>query len=243
MATKKRSRGGAQDKRSSAKKQSQRSFVSRAARLAIRIVAVLIAIPVVLVPAYAVVPPPFSTLELWQRLTGVSVRRDWVPMEEIAPNLAYAVIMGEDGRFCEHWGAVRDVIDSDSARGASTITMQVAKNLFLWPSRSYVRKALEVPLAYYQTAVWSKRRTIEIYLNVVEWGPGIFGAEAAAQYWFKTSAAKLSLRQAALLAAILPNPNVRSASKPGPQTNRYAQIIERRTRQAGAYVQCIKAPA
>ncbi|MEJ8569865.1 monofunctional biosynthetic peptidoglycan transglycosylase [Microbaculum marinum] len=222
----------------------KRSLAGRLFRILVAVVVVLVALPVVLVPLYAVVPPPVSTLELWQRVTGVAVERDWVPLEEIAPNLAYAVIMGEDGRFCEHggvdWGAVKEVIETDASRGASTITMQVAKNLFLWPSRSYVRKALEVPLAYYQTAVWTKRRTIEIYLNIVEWGPGIFGAEAAARYWFDTSAAKLTLQQAARLAAILPNPHLRNASRPGPQTSRYAQIIEGRTRQAGAYVQCIR---
>jgi monofunctional biosynthetic peptidoglycan transglycosylase len=243
MAASKRS-SSRQSGRKQTGKQPKRSLVARGVRLALWIIVVLVAIPVVLVPIYAVVPPPVSTLELWQRVTGVSVKRDWVPMDEIAPNLAYAVIMGEDGRFCEHWGvdwgAVKEVIDSDSARGASTITMQVAKNLFLWQSRSYIRKGLEVPLAYYETAVWSKRRTIEIYLNIVEWGPGIFGAEAAAQYWFNTSAANLTLRQAARLAAILPNPHVRSASRPGPQTSRYAATIERRTRQAGAYVQCVK---
>lgn len=222
----------------------RRGPVRRLIRVVLLAVLIAIAVPVVLVPVYALVPPPFSTLELWQRITGVSVRKDWVPMDEIAPDLAYAVIMAEDGKFCDHagvdWSAVREVLDSDSARGASTITMQIAKNLFLWPSRSYLRKGLEVPLAYWMNLVWTKRRTIEIYLNIVEWGPGVFGAEAAAQHWFGVPASKLSRRQASLLVAILPNPNARSASRPGPFTNRYAATIERRTRQAGAYVKCIQ---
>ena len=235
-------KNGAQKKKP--KKSAQKGLFRRLFRIAVVVIVVLVAIPLVLVPVYAVVPPPFSTLELWVRLTRGSVERQWVPFDEIAPNLGYAVIMSEDGKFCEHigvdWSAVREVIDSDSARGASTVPMQVAKNLFLWPSRSYVRKGLEVPLAYYMDLVWSKRRMMEIYLNIVEWGPGVFGAEAAAQHWFGVPASKLTLRQASLLVAALPNPIVRNPAKPGPVTRRYAGIVEKRTRQAGAYVQCLK---
>lgn len=230
--------------RSTGTGKAKRSLTRRVLRFLVLAALVLIAIPIVLVPVYAVVPPPFSTLELWQRVMGKPVEGSWVPMDDIAPNLGYAVLMAEDGKFCAHngvdWSAVRQVIDSDSARGASTITMQIAKNLFLWPSRSYLRKGLEVPLAYWMNVVWTKRRTLEIYLNIVEWGPGVFGAEAAAQHWFNVSAARLTIRQAALLAAILPNPVERSASRPGPFTNRYAGTIERRTRQAGDYVRCIR---
>jgi len=226
------------------KKKPERSLLRRVMRIAAIVVVVLIALPIVLVPVYAVVRPPFSTLEIWTRLSGASVEKQWVPISDIAQDLAYAVIMSEDGKFCEHhgvdWSAVWDVIDSDASRGASTVPMQVAKNLFLWQSRSYVRKALEVPLAYYMDFVWSKRRMMEIYLNVVEWGPGVFGAEAAAQHWFKVPAAKLSRRQASLLVAVLPNPIARNPAKPGRATNRIAGIIEQRTRQAGAYVKCVQ---
>ncbi len=222
----------------------QRGPLGRVVRAVAIVLAVLIALPLVLVPVYAVVPPPFTTLEIWTRLSGVPVEKTWVPIDEIAPYLAHAVIMSEDGRFCEHsgvdWSAVRQVIDSDASRGASTIPMQVAKNLFLWQSRSYVRKGLEVPLAYYMDLVWSKRRMIEIYLNIVEWGPGVFGAEAAAQHWFKVPASKLSLRQAALLAAVLPNPIDRNPAKPGRATTRIAGIVEKRAKQAGDYVKCIR---
>ena len=226
------------------RKKPQRGPLRRILRFAAIVVVVLIALPVVLVPVYAVVRPPFSTLEAWTRLSGVSVKKQWMPISEIAPDLAYAVIMSEDGKFCAHhgvdWSAVWDVIDSEASRGASTIPMQVAKNLFLWQSRSYVRKALEVPLAYYMDFVWSKRRMMEIYLNIVEWGPGVFGAEAAAQHWFNVPAARLSRRQASLLVAVLPNPIARNPAKPGRATSRIAGIIEQRTRQAGAYVKCVQ---
>jgi len=232
-------------KRQKGGKSTPRGPLRRLARIAVIVIAVLVILPIVLVPVYAVVPPPLSTLEVWTRLSGVPVRKQWVPLDNIAPNLAYAVIMSEDGRFCEHhgvdWAAVQKVIDSDASRGASTIPMQVAKNLFLWQSRSYVRKALQVPLAYYMDLVWSKRRMIEIYLNIVEWGPGVFGAEAAAQYWYKIPASKLSRRQAALLASVLPNPIERNPAKPGRTTSRHAAIVEKRTAQAGAYVKCIQA--
>ncbi|TCT11871.1 monofunctional biosynthetic peptidoglycan transglycosylase [Tepidamorphus gemmatus] len=204
----------------------------------------LAALPIVLVPLYAVVPPPASTLEVWQRLNGVPIKKRWVPLDDIAPVLVHSVIMSEDGQFCAHrgvdWKAVREVLDRGDTRGASTIPMQTVKNLFLWSSRSYVRKGLEVPLAYWADLVWSKRRMIEIYLNIVEWGPGVFGAEAAAQHWFGVPAARLSRRQAALMAAALPNPIARNPAKPGRTTTYLAGIIERRARQAGAYVTCLE---
>jgi monofunctional biosynthetic peptidoglycan transglycosylase len=144
------------------------------------------------VPVYIVVPP-VSTLMIYDRLFG-PIERNWVPLDEMAPSLPASVVMSEDGRFCEHrgvdWRELSRVLERNAGpnRGASTITMQVVKNLFLWTSRSYVRKALEIPLALYADLVWSKRRTMEIYLNIVELGPGIFGAEAAAQHYFKRHA-------------------------------------------------------
>lgn len=208
--------------------------------------ALLVLLPLVLVPVYAVIPPPWSTLQAWQALRGVETVRDWVPLDEISPNLVNAVMMSEDGRFCSHdgidWGQLQEVIESDDERprGASTIPMQVAKNLFLWPSRSYVRKGLELPLAWYMSRVWSKRRMMEIYLNVVEWGPGIFGAEAASQFWFGKPAARLTASEGARLAAVLPNPHVRNPRNPGRHTRQIAGIVEQRARQAGAYVGCLE---
>jgi monofunctional glycosyltransferase len=218
----------------------------RILRTVLVVVAAMVALPILMVPLYSVVSPPMSTLELWQRVSGVEIEKRWVPLDDIAPVLRHAVIMSEDGQFCSHWGIdlreLRAVIDrgAERPRGASTIPMQVAKNLFLWPSRSYARKALEFPLALWIDAVWSKRRTLEIYLNIVEWGPGVFGAEAAAQHWFGVSASRLSRAQAARLAAALPNPHLRNPARPGPGTRRIAGIIERRAAQAGAYVRCLE---
>lgn len=234
----------AESKRSRGRRTTRRRGAWRLLRLALLAAVAIALVPVVLVPVYAVVPPPFSTLELWQRLRGVPIEKQWVPLDDIAPVLVHSVIMSEDGRFCAHrgvdWDAVRLVLDSNAARGASTIPMQTVKNLFLWHSRSYVRKALEIPLAYWADLVWSKRRMMEIYLNIVEWGPGIFGAEAAARHWFNVPAAKLSRRQAALLAATLPNPIARNPAKPGRTTTYLAGIVEKRARQAGAYIGCVQ---
>jgi monofunctional biosynthetic peptidoglycan transglycosylase len=211
---------------------------------AVRILLLIAAIPVVLVPLYWVVPP-VSTLMLRDLVLQGGFERDWVSYEEISPHLVQAVIMGEDGRFCEHggvdWDALMLVLDREGGpnRGASTITMQTVKNLFLWNSRSYVRKGLEIPLALYADLVWSKRRTIEIYLNIAEWGTGVFGAEAAARKYFKKPAADLTRREASLLAAALPNPIARNPAKPGRQHQRYARTVERRAAQSGAYVACL----
>ena len=212
------------------------------------VLAVLALAPILLVPLYAVVNPPWSTLQAWQTLTGVKTTRSWVPLEDISPNLVNAVMMSEDGQFCSHdgidWASLREVIGSDAARprGASTIPMQVAKNLFLWPSRSYLRKGIKLPLAWYMDFVWSKRRMMEIYLNIVEWGPGVFGAEAAAQHWFGKPAATLSRSEGARLAVVLPNPARRNPRDAGPTVRRLSQIVERRARQAGAYIGCLESP-
>src|SRR5262249_23567344 len=151
----------------------------------------------------------------------------------------------EEGRLCEQWGVdweeLGKVLDRQAGpnRGASTITMQVVKNLFLWTSRSYLRKALEIPLALYANLVWSKRRTMEIYLNIVELGPGIFGAEAAAQRYFKRHAKDLSPGQSALLVSVLPNPIERNPGKPSRFVNSRARTIAGRGRVAGAYINCL----
>ncbi len=204
---------------------------------------VLVLIPVVLVPVYWVVPP-ISTLMIYDRLFG-PVERTWVPLEQMAASLPASVVMSEDGKFCEHWGVdwseLFKVVDRSRGpnRGASTVSMQVVKNLFLWTSRSYIRKALEIPLALYADLVWSKQRMMEIYLNVVEWGPGVFGAEAAAQRYFNRSAKALTPGQAALMVAALPNPLERDPSKPNRFLRARAQVIAARARGAGAYINCL----
>jgi monofunctional biosynthetic peptidoglycan transglycosylase len=183
------------------------------------------------------VNPPITPVMIAERLSGTTLKQRWVPLESISPNLPLAVIASEDGRFCQHWGvdwgAVRDAVKEGKGvgggfRGASTIPMQTAKNLYLWTGRSYVRKGLEVPLAYLLSVFWPKKRVMEVYLNIAQWGPGIFGAEAASQHYFHKSAAALSRREALLLAAALPSPRLRKPSTPNPRMLRIARSIERR---------------
>ncbi|GGC92862.1 monofunctional biosynthetic peptidoglycan transglycosylase [Chelatococcus reniformis] len=182
---------------------------------------------VVLVPALLIViyvfVPPVSTLMLGRWLTGQPVARTWIPLRSISPNLPRAVMTSEDSRFCQHFGVdlieMRNVLedweeDGGPSRGASTIAMQTVKNVFLWPGHSYVRKALEIPLAVVIDALWSKPRVMEVYLNIAEWGDGIFGAEAAARRYFRKSARDLTAGEAARLAAVLPNPLRFDAGRP-----------------------------
>ena len=190
---------------------------------------------------------PVSTLMAARWLTGQPVDRRWVPLSAVSPKLVASVILSEDGQFCHEHGidlsALRKVIgDGDGAptRGASTITMQVVKNLFLWPGRSYVRKALEIPLAVLLDAVWGKRRVLEAYLNVAEWGEGIYGIEAAAQDRFHVAAAALTTRQAALLATALPNPVLRSVVRPSRRHRQLAQRIVDMLPIAGPHVACVE---
>lgn len=190
---------------------------------------------------------PVSTLMLRDLASLSGYDRRWVAIEDIAPVLLHSVIMSEDGQFCSHrgidWNELKVVIDDamagEAARGASTIPMQTVKNLFLWPGRSVLRKAVEVPLAVYFDAVLTKKRIMEIYLNVAEWGPGIYGVEAAARHHFGIPASRLSARQAALLTVALPNPYTRNPSKPGPGLSRLANLIQRRAARAGGYVGCV----
>ncbi|WP_310219892.1 monofunctional biosynthetic peptidoglycan transglycosylase [Neorhizobium sp. 2083] len=208
----------------------------------------LVALPYLLVFVYALpFTRPVSTLMLSELVLFRGYDRRWVSLDQISPNLVRSVMMSEDGQFCFHggvdWnqmrGVVEDALDGEATRGASTIPMQTAKNLFLWNGRSFIRKGLELPLALGADLVWSKRRMMEIYLNIAEWGPGIYGAEAAAQYHFKVPASKLSARQAALLAVALPNPITRVASKPSRGVQRLASVVESRARGSGDYIKCI----
>lgn len=167
------------------------------------------------------------------------INHDTVSLKQISPNLQRAVIASEDGRFCMHhgidFGAVQDAVEdyeeNGRLRGASTISMQVARNVFLWTGGGAFRKVLEAPLALSLDAFWSKRHILEIYLNIAEWGPGVFGAEAAAHYYFHKPAAALSNFEAARLAAILPNPVHWNAARPTPYIFRRAGIIQTRMLQ------------
>jgi monofunctional biosynthetic peptidoglycan transglycosylase len=179
---------------------------------------------------------------------GKRVERTFVPMERIASVLSRSVIASEDGRFCSHRGidwtelqaALDDADDITEARGGSTITQQTAKNLFLWPGRSFIRKGLEFPLALWIDLVVPKRRIMEIYLNIAEWGPnGEFGVEAGARHAFNKSASQLSSGEAALLTAMLPNPKRRSAKQPRPGVRRIAGIIQARAARSGGIDACL----
>jgi len=193
--------------------------------------------------------PPVSTFMVGRWLSGQSVQRTTVSLEEISPHLPLAVLTSEDQRFCTHagvdWDALWDVVeaaDEDGpARGASTIAMQTAKNLFLWPSRSYLRKGLELPVALYLDLVWPKRRMLEAYLNIAEWGDGVFGAEAAAQRYFGKSARDLTRREAALLATALPNPLRRNPARPTARHRALAGRLMSRMEMAGGVMACLKA--
>ncbi len=189
---------------------------------------------------------PVSTLMLARWATGRPVDRRWVPLSAVSPKLVASVILSEDGQFChEHgvdFGALREVIaggDGAPSRGASTLTMQVAKNLFLWPGRSYLRKGLEIPLAVLLDGLWGKRKVLEAYLNVAEWGDGVFGIEAAAQRDFHEPASALTARQAALLATALPNPVLRSVVQPSRKHRQLARRILDMQPIAGPHVACV----
>ena len=207
-------------------------WLRRAARLLLFLAAIVLFSIVV----FRFVNPPITPVMLVEKLKGNTLRRDWVPLGDMSPQLPLAVIASEDGRFCVHWGvdwgAVRDAVKEGGGlgafRGASTIPMQTAKNLYLWNGRSYTRKALEMPLAYVMSFIWPKQRMMEVYLNVAQWGPGIFGAEAASRYYFHKSAAELTRREAVLLAVALPSPRLRNPAKPSPRMLRIARAIEAR---------------
>jgi len=190
---------------------------------------------------------PVSTLMVRDLVTFQGYDRQWVALEDVAPVMRHSVIMSEDGQFCSHFGVdlgelkgeVQDLLAGNPTRGASTIPMQTVKNLFLWNGRSFLRKAMELPLAIYFDLVLPKYRVLEIYLNIAEWGPNIYGIEAAAQHYFGVSAKNLSSRQSALLAAALPNPITRNPAKAKPGMRAIARVIERRASRAGAYVGCV----
>jgi monofunctional biosynthetic peptidoglycan transglycosylase len=210
-------------------------------------VAFLLVLPYLLTPLYWVVDP-VSTLMLGRWVTGQRVQRTAVSLERMGPYLPVTVVVAEDARFCSHHGLdfqeIKEVLDDaqegGELRGASTITQQTVKNLFLWPSRSYFRKALEVPLAMWFDLILPKRRIMEIYLNIAEWGPdGVFGAQAAARRAFDKPAATLTPREAALLAAALPNPVARDPSRPGPGMNRLANLYQARAAKA-AGADCVR---
>ena len=193
------------------------------------------------------IPPVGSALmverkiESWLDDKPIDLQREWRPWPVISDDLKIAVIAAEDQKFAEHWGFDMNAIQAalahnqsgGSLRGASTLSQQVAKNLFLWSGRSWLRKGLEAWFTALIELLWPKQRILEVYLNSVEWGDGVFGAEAAARHHFKVAAPYLSRQQASLLAAVLPNPRAWSASRPGPRIQRRANWIRQQSYQLG----------
>lgn len=208
----------------------------------------IILLPYLLVPLYLVVNP-VSIPMMTRFVTGQRVVRTNVSLNRVARVLPLTVIAAEDARYCSHsgvdWQSLREIVteaeDLEDLRGGSGITQQTVKNLFFWSGRSYVRKALEFPLSLWTNLILPKRRVMEIYLNVAEWGPnGEFGVEAGARRAFNKSARDLSGREAALLAAILPNPVVRNAQRPGLGVSRLAGVYQARAASSGALDACLR---
>jgi monofunctional biosynthetic peptidoglycan transglycosylase len=226
---------------------SWRRFIPSAATIwyvATRGTAIGLVVSLVWTIALRFLPAPFTLLMVSESLfEGQTIRQTWVPLERISPNLVRAVIASEDDGFCRHYGfdfdqlqdAIRKAGRGERLRGASTISQQTAKNVFLWPGRSYVRKGLEAYFTVLIETLWPKRRIMEVYLNVIEWGPGIFGAEAASRHWFGKSARNLTAMEAARLAAILPNPNRYRANPPGPYVLNRGYTIAARAQNVSLY--------
>jgi monofunctional glycosyltransferase len=205
-------------------------------RLFLIVIAVLIVGPVAAVLIYKFVPPPVTILMLERMAQGQGLDHRWVPLSQMSPTLPRAAVASEDGRFCSHhgfdFGAIEKAMKHDerrpnAIRGGSTISQQTAKNVFLWPDRSWVRKGFEAYFTVLIEAVWGKRRIMEVYLNTVEMGPGIYGVEAAAQHYFHVDAKALNPAQAARLIAILPSPLKWQVVDPGSYVRRRSGRIDR----------------
>jgi monofunctional biosynthetic peptidoglycan transglycosylase len=224
--------------------------VEKALQVAAVSFGVLICMPYIFILLYRFVDPPLSALMLRNAVLGHDIDQEWVDFKDISPHLARAAVIAEDSRFCQHGGvdwfavgeALEDLEVGERPRGASTIPMQTAKNLYLWNGRSYLRKALEVPLAYTMSILWPKKRMMEVYLNIAQLGPGVFGVEAASRYYFKKSAANLTRHEAVLLAATLPNPRVRNPAKPSRHLQVVARRIERRVPYMTSRAACVLPP-
>ena len=182
----------------------------------------------IMLPLYWLVNPPLSNRMFADLMWRQTQEHSWTPLQRISPALLTAVLLSEDASYCDHWGVDWEAAGyamQHGGGGASTIPMQTVKNLFLWNGRTYLRKIPEVPLAYLANLIWGKRRLLEIYLNIAEWGPGVFGIEAAAQHHFHVSAANLTAQQATLLAAALPNPIKRNAGHPAQVVRNHAARV------------------
>ena len=204
-------------------------------RLLGKLVFFAIAFTLLWVVAYRFLPVPYTIPIALDAADGQRIQKDWEPLDRISPNLVRAVIASEDSHFCEHHGfdveaiekAIKENAAGDRLRGGSTISQQTAKNAFLWHGRNFVRKGLEAYFTGLIELIWGKRRIMEVYLNVAEFGPGIYGAEAASRFHFNKGAADLTRNEAARLAAVLPDPIDRNAGRPGPFVRRHSANIQR----------------
>lgn len=208
-----------------------RNFATRIVRWIARGFLVFLGFQAGVILLFAVVNPPFNYYMLSERMRAGILKTGWVPLEQISPHMARAAVAAEDANFCLHWGfdlqAIKSVVTGNSGklRGASTISQQVAKNVFLWPNRSWLRKGLEAETTLMIELLWTKRRIIEVYINVAEFDDRVFGVSSAAPHYFGVQAKDLTLLQAARLAAVLPNPKHRSASQPSGSVRRRTKSI------------------
>jgi monofunctional glycosyltransferase len=216
----------------------------------VQLVLIVLVTPSLIIVAYRFINPPLTPLMVIRLAEGEGIDKQWVPLARMSPHLVQAAIASEDNLFCSHAGfdvaALKQQLQTHRAggkpRGASTITMQVAKNILLWPGRDPLRKMIEAWLTPQIELLWSKQRILEVYLNVVELGPGLYGAEAASRRYFGKSADALTREEAARLVAILPNPRAWSATRPGPVVRGRTAAIARRIGQLGPLLDCAKVP-
>lgn len=218
MAQAKTKKPRAAKKKTKPAAKAKRTVWARARFWALRAVAATIAAALLLIAVFGLIRPPTTPYILAEAWREGGVDRQWVRIEEVDPVMARSVVAAEDANFCLHWGfdmgAIREAVADGGNRGASTLTQQTVKNVFLWHGRSWPRKAMEALITPVVELLWSKRRIVEVYLNVAEFDRGVFGVEAAARHYFGVSAADLTPTQAARLAAILPDPKGRSAANP-----------------------------
>ncbi|MBI1220906.1 MAG: monofunctional biosynthetic peptidoglycan transglycosylase [Rhodobacteraceae bacterium] len=221
-------RGTARPRKASAPAPS-RGLRQRIVRWLLRGLAVLAGIMVALVMLFDVVNPPTTPYMLSERIRLGHLDQQWVPMAKIAPVMARSVVASEDANFCRHWGfdlaAIRAAAEAGGSRGGSTITQQVVKNVFLWQGHSWPRKALEALMTPVVELFWSKRRILEVYLNVAEFGVGTFGVTAGAARSFAVEPGAIGPHQAALLASVLPDPKRRNAAHPTAYMRKHAQEV------------------
>lgn len=232
----------------------KRSFLSRLWRILWLGVLGFVLVSLVWVLAYRFIDPPVTWLMARDTIAGEQVKRNWVDIDTLGKRLPYAAIAAEDGRFCQHWGfdleAIEKAIRSNERneargrkrlKGGSTISQQTAKNVFLWPHRSWVRKGFEAWFTLLIEGLWGKKRIMEVYLNIVEWGPSIYGADAAARYYFKRPATALTRDQAAYLVSILPSPLKWSPTDPSKRVRRKATVVRKTVRVIGGDLSgCLK---